>query len=417
MKIKTTLSTLIALLLVAAIGFCFFEIAKGNATAKETLLFSLLLTVASVIGSGMLTKYYADYSATDNLRVFALKAAEKVTNLSNELSRLARYLQDEVDASSNDYSSLNEALLAKELKLEFAIQMVNTLKSVNDKSLSDWQGIIGDEITAQEQEREDNEEHLREMIERLETLQSEITQTADHEAPGVPEDSLGNELQALKREVRGLATQISGVPFKRTVRARPKRQTVQKSCPSCSAVLTYRQRPKGLKGIHCSSCDHDLVSRFQNGEFTLEVKHNIPEKVICPLCKSELTIDLSPVPGESHISQCPVCQQRIKAMRATNEVRVRGLANLVPGAKVPVVTEEFIQQVKALMPPQPWPRGASKAVAAKLGVSNQAVAQAVSRLVDRGEFKLQMEGRLYAPVSECNGDDSGSSSKRPTNLP
>ena len=115
------LAIALGLFLVALVGFCFYEITQPNLTSRESLLFSVLLTIASVLGSGIVTKYYADFS-NDNLRFFALKAAEKVTNLSNELNKLTLYLHEELETSPSDYKGPSEALLAKELKIEFAIR-------------------------------------------------------------------------------------------------------------------------------------------------------------------------------------------------------------------------------------------------------------------------------------------------------
>ncbi len=97
-----------------------------------------------------------------NLRTYALKAAEKVTNLSNELSRLSTYLQQELDYT--DYRNTEEKLQAKEERLESAIHLLSTLKSVNDTSLSDWQGVIGDELAVQREETKEREQELRAML-------------------------------------------------------------------------------------------------------------------------------------------------------------------------------------------------------------------------------------------------------------
>ena len=90
--------------------------------------------------------------------------------------------------------------------------MINTLKSMNDKSLSDWQGVIGDEITAKEEQQEENEEHLRELIDKLELLHSEI-QNASAVEETIYTTALERDLEIIKKEMRGLAAQVSGVPF------------------------------------------------------------------------------------------------------------------------------------------------------------------------------------------------------------
>ena len=79
---------------------------------------------------------------------FALKAAEKVDNLSQELDRLTAYLQQELTdaAGGAPQAATPEALRLKDARIESAIHIIGTLKSVNDRSLSDWQGVIGDEL-------------------------------------------------------------------------------------------------------------------------------------------------------------------------------------------------------------------------------------------------------------------------------
>lgn len=396
-----TFNRLLGLVVSATVVGCFIEIARGNSTPKEAFLFSVLLTISSVIASAVVTKHYADYSASDNLKVFALKAAEKVTNLSNELGKLAKYLQDELETPVSDYGSPGENLLAKELKIEFAIQMVSTLKSVNDKSLSDWQGVIGEEISAQQEEREEEQRQLKELVESLEALRSEIP----HEVETGNSDEMSQaaiaQLDALKREVRSLAAQISGVTFKRPVLAKAKRQTVQKQCPVCANPLTYRQRPLagGLKGLPCPGCHTDLVSRYQNGDFSLSKKQKLQEHLVCAGCKSIVALELGETPGSQQQATCPACQIDLTAVRGAREVRVRRAGSVASStAKVVIVDEEFIQLVKKQMPQQPWPKGAAKALANQLGVHTQAVADAISVLVRRGDFKFQMDGQLFDVV-------------------
>ena len=81
---------------VFAASVCFVQIYAGTQTAREAVLLSFLLTIASVAASWILTHIYAQ-SATrekiqeiqsihhENMRLFGLKAAEKVFNLSNEI--------------------------------------------------------------------------------------------------------------------------------------------------------------------------------------------------------------------------------------------------------------------------------------------------------------------------------------------
>lgn len=162
-------STIILLLgMIVGVFICIWIIAKGGTTSSEGLLLSVVLTILSIIGSWIASRFYAEESFNKNLRIFALKAAEKVTNLSNELDRLSVFLQQEL--KSTEYESPSQSLLAKDLRIEGAVHILHTLKSVNDKSLSDWQGVIGEEIIAQREEQEEREEYLRELLARFESI-------------------------------------------------------------------------------------------------------------------------------------------------------------------------------------------------------------------------------------------------------
>ncbi|MFC2135312.1 hypothetical protein ACFLTH_11925, partial [Bacteroidota bacterium] len=137
-------------------------------TSNETTLMSVLLTLLSVVVTWIVAQYFANISHkhviadvkneySNNLRTYALNAAEKVDNLSNELSKLSLYLQSELE---NDEDTIEEALLSKSEKIESTIHIINTLKSVNDTSLSDWKGVIGEELEEREEEKEERENKL-----------------------------------------------------------------------------------------------------------------------------------------------------------------------------------------------------------------------------------------------------------------
>ena len=185
--------------LIIGISICIWAIFAGSLTDRESLLMSIVLTIISALGSWVTAHYYAEYSSNKNLRVFALKAAEKVTNLSNELDRLSIFLQQELE--NDEYDAPNQALLARDSRIEGAIHIINTLKSVNDKSLSDWQGVIGDEIIARQEKQEEREEEIRQIIERLTNVyEADLANSVYVQKDN--NDSLRNELEDIKSEVR-----------------------------------------------------------------------------------------------------------------------------------------------------------------------------------------------------------------------
>jgi hypothetical protein len=180
---STTAKIVAAILLLAAVIACILLLGMSELTGRESALLSVVLTTMSVLATWILTHVYAELHHKRaiaevqefnraNLRTYAAKAAEKVRNLSQELGRLGAYLQDEID--STEYGEPAEALQAKEERLTSAVHIINTLRSVNDTALSDWQGVIGDIL---DEQREAAEQHERELAEMLDDYQDLVRQT------------------------------------------------------------------------------------------------------------------------------------------------------------------------------------------------------------------------------------------------
>lgn len=377
--------------MMVGVVLCLWTILSRKATPTEALLLSVLLTVFSVLGSWIASAYYAEHSFDRNLRVFALKASEKVTNLSNELDRLIGFLQQELN--TEDYESPSEALLARDMRIQATIHVINTLKSVNDRSLSDWEGVIGEEIIAQREEQELREEQLRELLERVSTLPQ-----ADHESGMHDPAALRRELDAVRRDIKVLGAQIGGVPV-RQPRASGK-ESVQKACPKCGKPLSYRQRTKSnsVKNVQCEHCQAKLFSIVQNGEFVLNEKVSKSESIRCPICSVALLAQLSAMPGASTQTLCPECNSELGIVRRSDTIHVRANTVGVTAAEQPVL-EELIAQVSEKMPGQPWAVGTAQRVARELGVPYQEVRRAVQELIRRKHFKLQIDGELYERVA------------------
>jgi len=366
----------------------------GSPTSNEALLLSLFLTLLSIIGSWVASRYYSESSYNKSLRVFALKAAEKVTNLSNELDRLSAFIQQEL--KEGEYESPAEAALAKNIRLEGAIHIINTLKSVNDRSLSDWQGVIGEEISAQREVQEEREEMLHDLLERFDSLQH-ATLGGDEAHHNAGQEHLFSEVASLRNELRVLASQISGIP---PAPARvPKRKEVQKPCPSCGHTLQYRQksRAKSIRAVDCVKCGARLCSREADGDFVLVLREPVAESVTCPSCGANSSILVDPVPGSVLDTDCPKCRIALRISRGNNGIRMRLPGPPRAAGPIPVLGEEFLKKVADLMGPQPWSRGQSLLVAGTLEVNPRLVGRATQELIRRGVFKPQIEGKLYVP--------------------
>lgn len=227
-----SLNIILLLGVVVGIGVCFWRIVSGNTTDNEALLLSLILTIISILGSWIVSSFYSEYTFSKSLRTFALKASEKVNNLSNELYRLSVYLQQELE--TNDYKSIEESLLARDIRIESAIHIINTLKSVNDGSLSDWQGVIGDELNAQKEKRKEKEEDIRKLIEQFELISSSNTNIDNFDDNT---NELKNKVESLNNDIRILASQLGGIPIKRPKKVTPEHETIILSCPNCQALV------------------------------------------------------------------------------------------------------------------------------------------------------------------------------------
>jgi hypothetical protein len=389
---------------VIGILVCIGVIGFKSLSTTESLLVSVLLTMASILGSWELSRFYAEQSFNENLRIFALKAAEKVNNLSNELDRLSAYLQQELDDA--DYTNPAEELLAKEFRIEGAIHVIHTLKSVNDGSLSDWQGVIGKELDEQREEQVEREEELRELVQRVEGLYT--AQATDLDPVHREwESAIRSEVNTIRGELRLLTSQVGGVPLRRP---KIERQNVSIACPHCAQAVDYSQKVKesSVKALRCDHCQSRLLSRLEKGHFTLRLRTPVMEAFLCPHCQSPMKAELDPMPGAVAIAHCGDCGTDCRVARSNIGINVRETAPQSQRSQ-PEITEEVLRLVKGAMPAQPWPSGAAREAALELGLQHRTVSAAIQTLMERGDFAYQINGRLYRTSPQAGGVSPASS--------
>ncbi len=118
---------------IVAIFYTLHLFATPQLTVRESTLLGVQLAVCSIIASWLITHLYAARARREeirevqeknqsNLRMYGLKAAEKVNNVSNELEKLSVYLEAELNFT--DYASSDEELNAKEERIESAIHII-----------------------------------------------------------------------------------------------------------------------------------------------------------------------------------------------------------------------------------------------------------------------------------------------------
>ena len=404
-RLTNIIRVLGALLCFGLVALCLYFGAQ-ELTPRENTLLGVMLAIFSLAASWILTHMYAEASYKkliedvkeshqSNLRVFALKAAEKVNNLSNELSRLTTYLQQSLEG---EFETADVENLTLREKIESTIHLVHTLKSVNDTSLSDWKGVIGDEIQRQREAREEQEKEIQKLLERVAYLESATKEVAF---------SSDQELRHELRMVRNILVHKGG-PTVVSSRPRRNKERVVLSCPNCDLDISYRQRasPSVPKAVKCNSCGSRYSSSWSTETgFVLSPRVLLIEVVNCPSCTEECEVELDSFVGSASQTTCADCTTQFRVVRTKGDELKIGL---LPVAGRPVepftMTEAVISKVQALLPTQPWPTGTHSLIAAKLGLTKSQVSRVIAELVSRGIFKQQIDGKLYVPLSEADSN-------------
>lgn len=397
---------LIGIAISAALGFYCLYLTTQAATPKESALSAIMLTVMSLLVGWIVTHYYYIQATAaeigrindvheKNLRTYALKAAEKVTNLSRELDRFATYLIAYRDAEEDD--NLDVVLCSKDDHLSAAIHIVSTLKSVNDTSLSDWQGVIGAELERKKQEQEEeNDKHLQALIRTVEQVQASVKML---------EPTNNNSLQLLRQEFAAIKAELLaeqagrlGAPLPRITPFSVRKPVVFSACPQCDNQIRIKTNRKGLigaRGYRCSGCNTALVAFPDDSDVPqLMLRKKEVVTITCPCCNSVQSAAVDNLPGVSDKLDCTKCSRTLLITRTNNGVVVREVPTVSHSSTVTnlSLTPKVVATVRAELPAQPWPTGVHKTVAERLGVESALVQKAIRTLILSGVCKNQVDG-------------------------
>ena len=350
-------------------------------TPRETFFASILLTMFSITSSWLGTHLYSQAGTEDmksalkkehseNLRTYALKAAEKVQNLSSEVDRLRAYLADTTEAATDsDVVVLRERLITAQMMLE-------TLRSMNDTFLSDWRGIIGEDL----QKQEEIESEIEELYDKFEQLAAMSSQHEDT-LRALP-DQISHLSTILDNDATKLAAS-SPIPIRVK---RKRRAEFILHCPSCGSdtIATISTRRGSWKVLKCAKCNNYCrASIGGDGEIKVGSVETKSEAVTCNVCDNEFALIFPIVSNYSWQVECTKCSSTIQAM-----VKDSSLVT----AQSEKITKAFLQLLENFTVNQELTSEDASGLATELGISKSKVKQGFTILERLGRLPTTSRG-------------------------
>jgi transcription elongation factor Elf1 len=364
-------------------------------SAREYLFLSILLAGLSIgaswIGTNAASKSNVEQMREslkkdyiENLRTYALKAAEKVQNLSAEMQRLIDYVKE--SSPSGEETAVKMA--AERLKT--VSLMLETIKSVNDTALSDWRGVIGDELRKQEKIQTDIDE-IFSKIEDLEEAVATPTEprgqiwlpgmgvaTADVPGSEMALHDLASRLKDIDKDVLKYASS-SPIPVRMP---RRKKIDVIIKCPNCESENQTRVNMReGYKKVtRCRNCGTYFTitvnSDLNIGTERIETKNTM---VKCVLCDEEQSVNFPVWPGYVLHYGCPKCQSVIYASVGGDEE--------LHHRQSEKISKKFLDIIEQMVESQYPSEDDISAIAREIGVSKAKVTQCVTVLLNLGRIE------------------------------
>lgn len=387
---------LIALITLVGGGFTIRALSAGQLSSNESLLLSVLLTIFST-GAGWLISHtlYQDSRGSQiqqireeyerNIEVYAVKASEKVINLSNQIGRVVDYLNDDEEDNSADQ------LQQLKHRHKAVIHMLGTLKSINDTSLSDWEGVIGERLEDKRKIDQRRDHEINSLIAELKHKSNDTTEEKDPAS-----------FNEILRELRRLSSKEASLPPSRKGGFRELR------CPDCGSFVRVKANKNGKinkSAVSCPSCKKSLaVSGRDTSEPTLIPRSISAEGVNCPSCNKLNAILLDNVAGSLSNGNCQNCGEPFSAHRnMLGGVSIR-LVGIPVNKVASPLDESFVRQVEMLLPAQPWPTGIHRDIAEKLDCTPSKVGKATQQLIREGKYKPQIDGQLVTEDYQYEGE-------------
>jgi len=259
-------------------------------------------------------------------------------------------------------------------RLETATVMLDTLKSVNDTALSDWRGIIGNELKQQE-EIEADIDYIYNKLEELEELQSaSISPRAELVLPDLDLDNVKIEF-----DTADIDKIMSDYASKSPIPVRiPKKRKVDTSvrCPMCGSENQTRVRLRSgyKKVVRCNTCRRffgiNVDSELNIAPQTVESSE---KSVQCVLCDTKVNVLYPLWSGYSFEVQCQNCHSVMKAsVNTEKEVQLYQSA---------MITKKFLDILEQIAHGVELSESNISSIATEYGVSKAKVRQGIDVLV------------------------------------
>ena len=142
MNLRTVIGILSGFIVIA----CLFWIAlTSDAGTRESILVSIILTIASAVVTWLVSSHFASESSKkENTKLIdriGEQSSEKILNQSKQLYSIEQYLDNKQTDLIENESHSNAVIF-----LESTRNMLRLIRSSNNTYLSDWAGVVSEEI-------------------------------------------------------------------------------------------------------------------------------------------------------------------------------------------------------------------------------------------------------------------------------
>lgn len=405
------MSTVIVAILILCIVGILVIAGLSELSPREYLFLSILLTGLAIVASWLATSLASKSSSEqmretlkaeymENLRTYALKAAEKVQNLSMEMERLIDYVKGSTPSEEE-----GDVKMAAE-RLKTVALMLETIKSVNDTALSDWRGIIGEELKKQEQIETDIEAIFSKIEDLEEATTAPTVTTMLGEQPWLPstgalaaavdwetiyKGTLHPGLENIDEDIQRYASS-SPIPVRM-----PRRRKIEAliKCPKCESEKQTRVtlRAGYQKIARCGNCRNYFTIKVDSdlniSTDSIGTKDTI---VKCVLCDEEHTVTFPIWPGYVFHHSCPKCHSVIYAnVSADEELKHRQSEN---------ISKKFLDILEQMVEGKYPSIDNISAIATEFGISKAKVTQGITVLVNLNRIEGPEEEEGSEQVEE-----------------